>query len=152
MTDVEVCEIAEAPSDLVDQTFDEQSVNSWQHVAYDLEMTDCPTSDSFITYYPVIDGTASLPSWLSYDSATRTFTTDTTSVAGTYTIRMQASTDALVSADTEQTFDVTLDPFNVAPVLTLPATSFSCYAFTSCSMSFSYSDGDAGDGHVVVYD
>jgi hypothetical protein len=152
MSYVEVCEIAEAPSDLVDKTFNEQTENSWQHVAYNLEMSDCPTSDAFITYYPVEDGTTALPSWLSYDSATRTFTTDTTSTAGTVTIRMYASTDALVSADTEQTFDITLDPFNVAPELTLPATSFTCYAYSSCSFDFSYTDLDVADDHVIVYD
>jgi uncharacterized circularly permuted ATP-grasp superfamily protein len=108
MSEYKVCELVEAPSDLTDGSYPEQMVQTHTHIAYDRLMTDCPTSDAFITYYPVKTDNTALPTGVSYVSSTRTFTTAYLKENFTADIKIKASTDNLLSYDEDKDFTLTL--------------------------------------------
>jgi len=143
MSDLKVCEISDPASDMPDQVFKEQAVNSYTHDAYIHSMTDCPTSDPTITYMPVQSDLSALPSWLTYDSDTRTFTSDSVQTATSVDILMQATTDGLLSADTEQAFSWTLVLHNYAPEMRME--DVSVFAYTGEQFTPTVTDADAGE-------
>jgi hypothetical protein len=108
MSEYKVCELVEAPSDLTDGTYDEQMVQTHTHVAYNRLMTDCPTSDAFITYFPVQTDNSAIPTGVTYDSTTRTFTTAYLTENLTADIKIRASTNNLLTYDEDKDFTLTL--------------------------------------------
>lgn len=115
------------------------------HVAYDLEMTDCPTSDAFITYYPVKPDDSPLDSsWVTYDSATRTFSTVYLAENGDVDIKLRASTDALLSVDEDHEFNLELTQFNYPPTMST-LVDVECEGFSTCSQTVTVDDIDPAD-------
>jgi len=110
-------------------------------------MTDCPTSDPTITYMPVQSDLSALPTWLTYDSDTRTFTSDDIQTEVVITILMQATTDNLLSADTKQSFTWTLVLHNYPPVITMN----DAYPFAFLEETFTPVVTDVDVGEVFTF-
>lgn len=95
------------------------------------------------------DGSA-FPSWLTYDDTTRTFTVTDQSVQGTYTIDIVATTEGGL-LDEENYFDLTLLPFNIAPVIVTDVVDdLECYVFEDCSQTIVVTDLDPTDSHSLI--
>ncbi|RYY76393.1 MAG: DUF4347 domain-containing protein [Gammaproteobacteria bacterium] len=107
-----------------------------------------------ITYSVQLAGGGALPSWLTYDSATRTFNgTPTNANVGTLSIDVIA-TDTSNNTVTD-TFDIVISTGNTPPVNTMPVTQ---YTNEDVPLVFSAGNGnqiqitdvDAGSGNVRV--
>jgi VCBS repeat-containing protein len=107
-----------------------------------------------ITYSVQLAGGGALPSWLTYDSLTRTFSgTPTNANVGTLSIDVIA-TDTSSNTVTD-TFDIVISTGNTPPVNTVPATQ---YTNEDVPLVFSAGNGnqlqitdvDAGSGNVRV--
>ena len=89
-------------------------VNTFPYPTFSLLYTGCYASTTTQYTATMLDGSA-LPSWLSFDPSTRTFTTDAASPAGTYDIQILGyiETDQY---DEENSFSFTISPYNNPPV------------------------------------
>ena len=146
MTCSELMDISAA---MTDKTYDEQTVNSFTHSAYTLFITGCYASTT-IQYEAELVGGAALPTWLTYDPLTRTFTTLATSVPGVYNIQLKAyvQTDSI---DTEVTFLLTINNVNEAPSFVDPFIDDSVEAIIGTgSQVITYTDVEVTDTHTLV--
>jgi Ca2+-binding RTX toxin-like protein len=108
--------------------------------------TDVDAGDSLTLTATLADGTA-LPSWLSFDAATRTFSgTPANADVGNLSIKVTASDSAGATAETS--FAVTVANVNDAPVVTLGASDAAATEDTPFSYALPsgmFTDIDAGD-------
>ncbi len=108
-----------------------------------------------LTYSATLGDGSDLPSWLSFDAATRTFSgTPPQDFNGTVSLKVVAS-DGTASA--EDAFDLVIDPVNDAPVVTSPVadqtgTEDTAWSFTVPADAFSDVDGDALSYSAVLAD
>jgi phage-related protein len=71
-----------------------------------------------LTYTATLDDGSALPSWLTFHSTTRTFTgTPPANVTGVYNVKVTASDGAATTSDT---FRLTINPVNDAPIVAVP--------------------------------
>jgi hypothetical protein len=107
---------------------------------------DVDAGDSLTLSATLADGSA-LPTWLSFDAATRTFSgTPTNGEVGTLSVRMTARDGGGLSA--VDTFDITVANTNDAPELMQPIADQSATAGQAFSMTIAgdaFRDVDAGD-------
>ncbi|PSF31178.1 hypothetical protein C7H19_23250 [Aphanothece hegewaldii CCALA 016] len=105
-----------------------------------------------LTYSATLESGADLPSWLSFDAATRTFSgTPTNADAGTINVSVKATDKA--SASVTDTFAITIvDLTNKSPVVDIPLVAQSTLEdqlFTFQVPTTTFSDPNAGD--VLTY-
>ena len=105
---------------------------------------DSPT----LSYSATLADGSALPSWLTFNAATRTFSgTPPQDFNGTLDLKVTASDG---SASANDTFTLTITAVNDAPVNTLPA-SYTTNEDTSVKLSgLSVTDVDAGAGNITV--
>ena len=126
------------------QLFDEDTAVNFQ---VPLGTFADPDGDT-LTYSASMADASALPSWLVFDASTRTFSgTPPLNFNGSLLVAVTAS-DGLLSAT--ETFYITIQPVNDAPVNTLPAT-FSTENDETLKLSgLSVSDVDSGAGSISV--
>lgn len=110
--------------------------------------SDVDIGDS-LSYSAQLAGGGALPAWLTFDSATRTFSgTPGDGDAGTLSIDVIADDDNGGTAT--DTFDITVGGVNDAPVATVPANISITEDTATALTGISFSDADAGTGSVTV--
>ncbi|MHA7777189.1 putative Ig domain-containing protein [Roseibium sp. M-1] len=108
-----------------------------------------------LTFSAVLADHSALPSWLSFDAGTRTFSgTPPQDFNGTLSLKVIAS-DGIASA--EDIFDLVIDPVNDAPIVTnvvadQEASENSAWSFTVPVDAFSDVDGDTLDFSTTLAD
>ena len=127
-----------------DQTATEGAAFSFQFAANTFDDVD----DNTLTYTAVEDGESALPSWLSFDAGTRTFSgTPAAADAGTVTVRVTASDGGGASAS--DAFDITVTAQTMLPVLTVA----NARALEGDAVAFTVTlSGAASDDVTVQYD
>jgi len=101
-------------------------------------------------------GTTSLPSIVTLDSSTRTFSVFSldNADAGTYTIQVLAVDSLSSSFDHSATFTLTVNEqlSNKVPVWSGSFSDVSLYVGESWQFTYVYRDEDSGDSHVITVD
>jgi len=127
---------------LSDQNATEKVAFSYQFNSTDFKDDDFQDK---LTYSATLSNGAALPSWLSFDSATRTFSgTPGVNDAGTISVKVTASDG---QATTNDTFDIAIANNNIAPTVAnvIPdqnATEDSAFSFQFASNTFNDADAD----------
>ena len=136
-----------AANAIPDQSATEGAAFSFQFAANTFDDVD----DATLAYAAVEDGEGALPSWLSFDAGTRTFSgTPGAADAGTVTVKVTASDDDGASAS--DAFDITVNAaVNNPPTAadgTVTTDEDTAYAFAASD--FNFADTDAGDALASV--
>ena len=127
---------------LVDQSATEDAVFSYQFASN--SFTDVDVGDT-LTYSATLSNGSPLPSWLSFNASTRTFSgTPDNGDVGTITVRVTTSDGTTTVTDD---FDITTANTNDAPVVSTPlvdqgATEDAVFSYQFASNSFTDADGD----------
>ena len=130
-----------------DQTATAGAAFSFQFAASTFDDVD----DNTLTYTAVEDGESALPSWLSFDAGTRTFSgTPASTDVGTVTVKVTASDDD--SASVSDTFDITVSAAanNPPTAADNTVTTDEDTAYTFAASDFGFADTDAGDALASV--
>ncbi|MEC8482376.1 MAG: putative Ig domain-containing protein, partial [Pseudomonadota bacterium] len=127
-----------------DQTVAEDSALSFQF-ASDV-FADVDASDSF-TYTATLSDDSALPSWLSFDAGTRTFSgTPLNEHVGTIALKVTATDSG--SASVTDTFNLTVTNTNDAPTISSTAVTSAIEDF---AYSYTIAAGDVDSGDTVTY-
>ncbi|WP_460077456.1 putative Ig domain-containing protein, partial [Roseibium sp. ROS1] len=140
---------------IADQSSDEDTV--WSFKVPDNTFSDA--DGDALSYTAALGDNSALPSWLSFDATTQTFSgTPPQDFNGTLSLKVVAS-DGTASA--EDVFDLIINPINDGPVVASaiadqPSDEDTAWSFTVPADAFSDVDGDAlnysatlGDGSVL---
>jgi hypothetical protein len=150
--DIVIGETNDAPTvanEIADQTATEDSAFSFQFAAS--TFADADSGDS-LTYRATLADGSDLPSWLTFDAATRTFSgTPDNDDVGTISVKVIATdvSDATVS----ETFDITVGNVNDAPTgteVTLDLAEDSSYSFAADDFGFADIEDDGFAGITVA--
>lgn len=132
----------EVNNPLVDQSATERAAFNYTFASNSFADAD---GDS-LSYSAMLDDGTSLPSWLTFNAATRTFSgTPDSNAAGFYSVVVTASDGQ--GGQISDTFELTVQNNNLAPVVATllvdqSAAESSPFSYTFASSSFSDADGD----------